>query len=144
MKKETLARRCCGTCGKYFPIVAAKNQHLAAHVAMPHDDTESQGFIEDDEESADLGLYEHGPVFEIMREPFIHGSGILPFLYLLLMYVFFFDLYCNKLSLLFLCKMCLCKFILSIYLVFRTYISYVTEMYDITGWGGCLLKSEEV
>ena len=43
----------------------------------------------DDEESADLGLYEHAPVFEIMREPFIHGSGILPLLYLLFMNVFF-------------------------------------------------------
>ena len=55
---------------------------------MPHDDTEFQD-IADDEESADLGLYEHAPVFEIMREPFIHGSGILPLLYLLFMNVFF-------------------------------------------------------
>ena len=80
VKKETLARRCCGTCGKYFQSVAAQNRHQAAHVSVPHDDTESQD-IDDDKESADLGLHEDASeeedapvfrnIFEIMRWPLI-------------------------------------------------------------------------
>ena len=131
VKKGTLARRCCGTCGKYFPIVAAKNQHLAAHVAI------SRHWWW---RICRPRLIWTCASFRNHARAFYSWLRHIAFVIFTLYECIFFYLYCNKLSLLFLCKMCLCKFILSIYLVFRTYISYVTEMCDITGWGGVCLK----
>ena len=79
VKKGTLRRRCCNTCGQYFPSLVAKNRHQAANVAVPHkEDYEDQDI---NKEYADLGLHidaseeEDAPVsrniFEIMRRPLI-------------------------------------------------------------------------
>ncbi|GFO17255.1 RNA-directed DNA polymerase from mobile element jockey-like [Plakobranchus ocellatus] len=46
VKKGTLARRCCSTCGQYFPNIAAKNRHQAAHSAaevVPAQEDQDEG-----------------------------------------------------------------------------------------------------
>ncbi|GFO45140.1 hypothetical protein PoB_007164500 [Plakobranchus ocellatus] len=77
VKKGTLARRCCSTCGQYFPSIAAKNRHQAAHSTaevMPaqedqDEDEESLGIDASEEEDAPAPIYRN--ILEIMRGPFV-------------------------------------------------------------------------
>ncbi|KAK3773168.1 hypothetical protein RRG08_013755 [Elysia crispata] len=77
VKKGTLAKKCCSTCGQYFPSIAAKNCHQAAHSAaevVPAQedqdvDEESLGIDASEEEDAPAPIYRN--IFEIMCGPFV-------------------------------------------------------------------------
>ena len=71
VKKGTLQKRCCSTCGQYFPSIAANTRHQAAHSAL---EVPAEITAEQNEPMACAHATENAPIFrnifDVMQGPF--------------------------------------------------------------------------